>query len=388
MTKQDLALYLHIPFCKTMCSYCAFNTYTELDDLIPAFVAALANEIRIVAAANPQLPLKTIYFGGGTPSLLSPQDYHTLFRVLRDHFTLVESPEITLEANPNDLSLDYLRELREIGFNRLSIGMQSANPEVLQLFNRRHDTAMTIQAVDFARQAGFDNLSLDLIFAAPNETLDSWQKTVQQALDLKPEHLSHYELMFKGGTELTKQVKAGKLAVPDEDLAADMYDCATDMLKSAGYEQYEISNWSKPQRESQHNLQYWRNLQYLGLGPGAHGFAGGVRYIVLRHPQKYIEKLQTPLKAYKFPRTPAISKATIVDKDTDRSETLMMGLRLTKEGIQRAAFQARFGQDILEIFAPTIERFVNLGLLHIDETCLRLTEKGRLISNPIISEFI
>ena len=388
MDTQQFSLYLHIPFCKTMCTYCAFNTYVDLDDLIPAFVQALAREIRIVATANPEMSLKSIFFGGGTPSLITPQQYRVLFQAIRESFVLAPDCEISLESNPNDLTEAYLSQLRAIGFNRISIGMQSANPDVLTLFNRRHDMAMTRAAVSAARAADFDNISLDLIFASPHETLATWRATLREAIALEPHHISHYELILKGGTELTERVKTGDLPAIDDDLAADMYELATEMLQRVGYRQYEISNWSRDGYQSQHNLQYWRNLPYLGLGPGAHGFADGVRYIVTRSPQKYIDSLQTVASDYAFPRTPAVSKATVVDRKTDMSETIMMGLRLTQEGIDREAFRQRFGADIVDLYRTTIETFVGYGLLHVDDERIRVTEAGRLLNNAIIRELI
>lgn len=389
MTNPKFSLYLHVPFCRTICTYCAFNTYAGMDDQISPFVAALAQEIRWLAAHAPAMPIGTIYFGGGTPSLLTPEHYAVLFKTLYESFTIDSDAEISLEANPNDLNLAYLTALREVGFNRISIGMQSAQPTELELFHRRHDVPMVTAAVEAARGAGFDNLNLDLIFGIPNQTMASWQQTLDHAIALGPQHFSLYGLELKGGTALTKDVKAGLLPTPDDDLAADMYEWASTLLPQAGMQQYEISNWCVPGYEARHNLQYWRNLPYAGLGPGAHGYLGGARTIVMRHPERYIEAMQkSPTKADVFPRTPATSKVSPIDAKMEMSETIMMGLRLTQEGIERADFQARFGVDLVTLHQATIDKFVRRGLLYVDDVRVRLTEQGRFVSNAILRELV
>ena len=386
--QQPLSLYLHIPFCRTLCSYCAFNVFTGRDDSFDAFVDALATEIRLAGRANPGMPVHTVFFGGGTPSLLSPDHYRQLFDALHQSFTIQDNAEICLESNPNDLDAPYLAALRDIGFNRISIGMQSANAAQLTLYQREHTMKMVEDAVRYARETGWQNISLDLIYGAPDETLADWSQTVEQALALQPDHISMYGLTLEGNTPLKDAVDAGTLPEPDDDLLADMYEQGSQMLASAGLQQYEISNWALPGYESQHNLQYWRNRPYLGLGPGAHGYANDVRYIVMRWPEKYIQTLQADCESLPFPRTPVVSKAVPVDRETEISDTLMMGLRLTKEGIQRNVFQARFGVDVLDLHAATIKKFEEYGMMYHDDEVVRLTESGRLVSNAIISEFI
>jgi oxygen-independent coproporphyrinogen-3 oxidase len=360
-----------------------------MDAIIPEFVAAFIKELAYPALSQPQMPVHTIFLGGGTPSLLTPEQYQQIFAAIHEHYAVAPAAEISLEANPNDLSLDYLAGLRAAGFNRLSIGMQSAIEQELRLYNRRHDGAMVAAAVDMAKAAGFNNISLDLIYGTPHQTLPDWEMTLATAIGYQPQHISLYGLELKGGTPLTKDVKMGKLPQPDDDLAADMYDMATEKLAQAGFEQYEISNWCLPGFAAQHNLQYWHNLPYLGFGPGAHGYAGGCRTIVMRLPQRYIAALQDQNeKKIIFPRTPATSKITRVTREADIAETIMMGLRLTKEGIQRAVFAARFGVDMLDLHRPTIEKFVNYGLLEVTPNLIRLTQAGRLVSNAVIREMI
>ena len=263
---SDLSLYIHIPFCDHRCSYCAFNTYTELEHLIPAYVEALCAELDCVAIGATGRRVHTVYLGGGTPSLLSAAQCERVLSQVRRSFALADDAEITLEANPDDLNEAYLRDLKRLGANRLSIGMQSANKTILRLFERQHDLEAVERSVEYARRARFDNINLDLIFCSPGETLTEWKGTVDALLRYSPEHVSIYGLELKGGTRLRQQVDAGELPKPDDDDFADMYEHASDALAEAGYAQYEISNWRRPGNECRHNLQYWRNLEYIGVG--------------------------------------------------------------------------------------------------------------------------
>jgi oxygen-independent coproporphyrinogen-3 oxidase len=381
-----LAIYLHIPFCRTKCTYCAFNTYTNLDSLIEPFVDALVHEIRI--ASKPNQKVHTVFFGGGTPSLLTPEQIKRILTAIEASFSVLPDAEISLEANPNDITGDYLSELRRIGINRLSLGMQSANLSELTLFARRHDNDQTVQAVSAARAAGFDNLNLDLIYGVPHQTLSNWDWSLQQMLTLQPDHVSLYALGLEDGTPMQEWVAKGRLPTPDDDLTADMYELATEKLANAGYEQYEISNWSKPGHQCRHNLQYWRNLPYAGFGPGAHGYADGVRYSTILSPQRYIKALQDSSASYIFPNTPATHETVIVDRAEEIAETLIMGLRLTQEGINRQTFDQRFGIDLVELHRPIIEKYVTYGLLHVEDEVVRITQQGRLLSNMIFRELV
>lgn len=388
MDEQTLSIYLHIPFCRTMCSYCAFNTYTGMEAIIPAFVDALEKEIRYLANAKLDRPVGTIFFGGGTPGLISILQYKQLFLALQESFEILPDAEISLESNPDDLTLDYVQGLRTIGFNRVSMGMQTSNAQELKLFNRDHTHQQVIEAVHNLKSAGFDNISMDLIFGSPQQTIDTWRETLQATIALDIQNISAYNLILEGNTPLKDDIDAGNLPVPDDDLAADMYDLMTEMLSDARFEQYEISNWSKPGFESRHNIQYWHNAPYLGLGPGAHGFADGVRYIVMRAPQKYIDAMNTNGEKLAFPRTPAVSKAIQVSREDDMQETILMGMRLIKEGLSRERFKARFGVDIVELKQEAIEKHVEYGLLEVLNDRIRLTQTGRFLSNAVIRDLI
>ena len=382
------SLYLHIPFCRIKCTYCAFNTYVNLDNLIEPFVQALIKEIQIVGRGKPEQQLHTIYIGGGTPSLLTAEQLQRILTAISNEFDVLPGSEISMESNPSDLTSEYMASVRAVGINRLSIGMQSANETELKLFERRHDLDAVLKAVEAARKGGFDNLNLDLIYGIPQQTLADWEKSLQVLLSLQPEHVSLYALGLEDGTPLKTWVENGKYPAPDDDLAADMYDIATDMLGRAGLDQYEISNWSKSGLECKHNLQYWRNLPYPGVGPGAHGYADGVRYSTILSPQRYIKLMNEASYDFVYPRTPATDQATVVDRESEIAETLIMGLRLTQEGIHRDTFRERFGEDLLDVHPETIARYEKHGLLYVDDDIVRITQRGRLLSNMVFRDLV
>ncbi len=392
------SIYIHIPFCKQRCSYCDFNTYAGVEMLIPRYMQALRQELKFVALSAPaRLPIHTIFFGGGTPSLISAVEFEKVFKSISEFYNLINDVEVTIEANPGTLSLEYLQDLRSMGVNRLSLGMQSSQPSELHLLERQHDFSAVVQSAGWARQAGFENLNLDLIFGIPYQTLESWQATLQLAINLTPEHLSLYALTLEKGTPLEDKVARGLVSTPDEDLAADMYELAADMLDKAGYFQYEISNWAKRDREGEllsclHNLQYWRFLPYLGFGAGAHGFANQTRTANVLAPARYIELMTTEQREEElvFPASPAAAEVSAVDRQRAIGEYMLMGLRLVQEGVSEQDFQERFKTSLEDEFGPVIEKLIKKGLLeHIhDKQLLRLTQRGRLLGNQVFREFI
>jgi len=399
---QAHSLYLHIPFCHHRCSYCDFNTYSGMESLIPDYVRGLCQEIRYIARSSPhKIPIQTIFFGGGTPSILPIGEIERIFSAIEREFELIEGLEISLEANPGRLSVEYLKSLRDFGVNRISLGMQSANPQDLLLLERQHDFQMVVSAVRMLRKAGIDNLNLDLIYGLPYQSLDSWQRTLDSGISLKPDHLSLYALTIESGTPMGSWVKKGLLSEPDADIAADMYEYAGARLATQGYELYEISNWARRDSGGQlmtceHNLQYWRNLPYLGCGAGAHGFAGGRRTENELNPQKYVQALADSVEAssrdkYKFPQNPALKNSTVITRDREMKETMLMGLRLTKEGVARAPFRDRFGVDLKDEYKAEIEPLIKSGLLvwdHSEGGRLRLTHRGYLLGNQVFMQFV
>ncbi|GAB4420357.1 MAG: radical SAM family heme chaperone HemW [Anaerolineales bacterium] len=411
-----LSIYLHIPFCRHRCAYCDFNTYAGQEENLSAYVDALCNEIQALTESDAEKrQAHTVFFGGGTPSLLSPFHFEKILSKIQIVFDLVD-PEITIEANPGTVSLAYLRELHTLGINRISFGVQSANPGELRMLERAHSYFDVINAVTWARQAGFYNLSLDLIYGLPHQTLDSWSATVKLAAELCPEHFSLYALTMEHGTPFGRWSARGLISTPDPDAAAEMYEWADGFLAEQGYQQYEISNWAKddcessdvdrlPSRACAHNLQYWRNRDYLGLGAGAHGFAVGVRYSNVLRIKTYIDRLTHPashIPQRQFPLTPA---AVHAHKNTLREtmqETLMTGLRLTREGVSDADFRARFGVGIEEAFPDEVNELLTLNLLEWKELpsprgrgerdgkhrSLRLTPRARLLGNQVFIRFV
>jgi oxygen-independent coproporphyrinogen-3 oxidase len=390
--ERPLSLYLHIPFCQVRCAYCDFNTYAGLDDLMAPYAKALAAEIRLVRAlAGDRLPAHTVFFGGGTPSLLALELLKEIFAALRDAFALTDGCEITLEANPGTVAPAYLEGLRVLGVNRISFGVQSTHASELKLLDRLHDFEDAVQAVTWARAAGFDRdsqgLNLDLIFAVPHQTLAMWQASVLRVLALEPEHLSLYALSLEHGTPLRSWVQRGLLPMPDPELAADMYAWAAETLAAHGYDQYEISNWARGLYQCRHNLQYWRNLPYLGFGAGAHGCAGGWRYSNVLAPAAYTARLQSGTLC-DFPFSPATVERTTRTRADEMGETMMLGLRLTQEGVRAADFQQRFGISLDQAYGRTLRRLVALGLLVWDARGVCLTPGGRLLGNRVFREFV
>jgi oxygen-independent coproporphyrinogen III oxidase len=398
---QSISIYIHIPFCTRRCGYCDFNTYAGLEGLISSYCQAICREISILSSSvKERLPISTIYFGGGTPSLLPINEIQKILLILNKDFNVEGSVEISFEANPGTVTKEYLVQLRLLGVNRLSFGMQSANPSELVLLERQHLVIDIKNSVEWARIAGFNNLNLDLIFGLPNQEINAWVTSIQAALSLHPEHLSLYALTIEKGTPLYHKVIEGFLPEPDQDLAADMYDYACIKLSEAGYSQYEISNWALFNQNGNlfschHNLQYWRNLPYIGIGAGAHGYINHIRTENVLKPGEYINRLNfTKLlndENLSFPRTPATKQITIIDNETEIGETMMMGLRLVREGVPNKKFKKKFGVSLQQRFGPQINRLIEIGLLEWagDEMdALRLTNNGRLLGNQVFKEFI
>lgn len=383
-----LAIYLHIPFCQARCTYCDFNTFAGLARLMAPYLRALQREIRLVGGAGVH-SADTLYFGGGTPSLVPAHDLAATLETCAAAFAVAPDAEISLEANPGTVSLDYLRALRGAGVNRLSLGMQSANARELRLFGRQHTLADVRAAVRMARAAGFDNVNLDLIYGIPRQTLRAWQHSLNEALTLDPEHLSLYSLSIEEGTPLHRRVVVGELPAPDPDRAADLYEWASNHLAAAGYEQYEISNWARPGFACRHNVHVWRNYPYLGFGAGAHGYAGSTRYANVTWPATYIARIEAQQQPLPFPLSAAADEVHTVDEQQAMAETMLMGLRLVQEGVAARDFRQRFGRDLWDVYGAQLDRLIGVGLLErTPDGRVRLTPRGRLLGNRVFVEFV
>jgi oxygen-independent coproporphyrinogen-3 oxidase len=376
---QTVSLYLHIPFCHTRCHYCDFNTYAGMLPLREPYVRALLHEITL-AGEMAHLPngnlrrTRTLFFGGGTPSLLTVEQITRLLERCHQAFALDEGAEISLEANPGTLDREQLQGLRAAGVNRLSMGAQSFDAGLLQTLGRIHSPEEITQAVHFAREAGFTSLNLDFMFGLPDQSMRHWQETLDQALKLRPEHLSLYSLIIEEGTPFFTWTHEGRITPGDEDLCADMYEYAEERLRTEGYENYEISNWSLPGHQCRHNLTYWWNLPYIGMGAGAHSFFAGKRFSDVLDPQVYIRQL----KGGQMP----IAESEEVSKLQEMTETCFLSLR-TATGLHLPTFMERFGESFDTFVGERLRTVEEAGLLTRERDWLRLSEHGRLLGNEV-----
>jgi oxygen-independent coproporphyrinogen-3 oxidase len=390
----DLALYLHIPFCTSKCGYCDFNSYEGLGHMVPDYTEALIQDLELWAPAARDHQVRTIFFGGGTPSLTSIDDMTAITAAIRDRYDISPDVEWSLEANPGELTREHLEGLRALGVNRLSIGVQSLHDDELALLDRQHTAARAIEAIAAARHAGFDNLNLDLIFGLTEQPLARWQDTLERALELTPEHLSCYALTVEPGTALYYQVAKGQLEEPDPDVVADQYEWTRDRLAEAGYEQYEVSNWARPGHACRHNLVYWRAEPYLGLGAGAHSFFAGRRFANIDAPNRYVEAVRESADeraATGRGTLRQIAGGETPDDATLRADAMILGLRLV-EGVSTAEFTERFGVTPEAAFGDAITRHLASALLERAPTPegerLRLTPRGLLLANEVFVDLL
>ncbi|HLI89328.1 MAG TPA: radical SAM family heme chaperone HemW [Ktedonobacteraceae bacterium] len=376
---ETVSLYLHIPFCHTRCYYCDFNTYAGLLPLREPYVRALLTEIELAGAmarrsdGSPRRA-RTIFFGGGTPSLLSVEQIARLLAACSGAFVLDEDAEITLEANPGTLTPAQLGGLHAAGINRLSMGAQSFDAGLLKTLGRIHSPQEIVEAFQHARAAGFSSINLDLMFGLPGQTMQHWRETLDRALDLRPDHLSLYSLIIEEGTPFHTWVHEGRITPGDEDLCADMYEYADERLQHAGYINYEISNWALPGKHSRHNLTYWQNLPYLGMGAGAYSSFGGRRFSNEREPREYIRLL----KARRLPEV----ESEEIDGEQAMSETAFLALR-TASGLHLPTFEKRFAQPFSRFVGERLRVVEEAGLLEQEGEWLRLSKRGRLLGNEV-----
>jgi oxygen-independent coproporphyrinogen III oxidase len=386
------SLYFHIPFCTTRCGYCDFNTYAGVNYLIPNYVNALCNEIEIYGLlSEPHPEVHTLYFGGGTPSLLRPENLEKILRAVSQVYDVLHEAEITLEANSGSVDLEYLQGLRGLGFTRISFGMQSAHENELAVLNRKHNFEKVAQSVLWAHEAGIPHISVDLIFGIPGQTLESWKNSLISALNLPIDHVSLYSLTIEKDTLLKKQIEEGEIELPDEDLAGAMYEFAIDLLPELGFFQYEISNWAKnPDGRSLHNMQYWKCQPYYGFGAGAHGYIDHYRYENIPGILAYISSLKT-IEQNDMHQISSQFRGNKLTRWEEMQEYMMLGLRLTQDGISRSEFKGRFLYTLDEVFGRTIEKLVKAGLLEdhpVLKDRVRLTRRGILFGNRAFVEFV
>lgn len=375
-------IYVHIPFCKYICPYCDFNVYAGQEDLIPAYVDALLAEMRLARDVHPMTAAApTLFIGGGTPSLLPAAEIARIVDGARRILNLAPDAEVTMESNPEPLDHAYLSDVRAAGVNRLSLGVQSRQKAGLKVLGRAHRAYQSDEAFETAREAGFDNVSLDFIFGWPGQTVEDWRDDLRTILQWNPEHVSLYSLIVEPGTPMERAVERGILQPVDDDGAADLYELAVETLGEAGWEHYEIANWARaPGLRSRHNQLYWQNGEYFGIGAGAHGHLAGRRASNIRLPGRYIDAA----RAGQLP----VATSEQIDPATAMGETMMLGLRLLVDGVSQADFESRHGHDLRQHYGATIDRFVELGLLQWTGERLRLTPHGMLVANDVCAEFL
>ncbi|MDN5729105.1 MAG: radical SAM family heme chaperone HemW [Corynebacterium casei] len=372
--KDTFGLYIHVPFCATRCGYCDFNTYTpgELGsprDLTGPYLDALERELEL-AAAKVNRPADTIFVGGGTPSLLGGEGLTRVLNAARNTFGISEGAEVTTESNPESTSPEFFAQIKDAGFTRVSLGMQSAASHVLQVLERAHTPGRPFAAAKEAKAAGFEHVNLDMIYATPTETDDDVRRTLDLALETGVDHISAYSLIVEDGTRMARKVKKGELPMPDQDTMARRYDIIADTLDNAGFGWYEVSNWAKEGGECRHNMIYWRDHDWWGAGPGAHSHLGDQRFYNVKLPGRYINMVGAD-------ELPIADTETLTDSE-HHMEKIMLGLRL-REGIDRTLLSDKA--------QPMIDGFIDRGLL-ADDTSLHVTRSGRLLADGIITDLL
>lgn len=375
---EKLGIYIHIPFCRSKCDYCDFYSLAGAEERMDAYQKALLLHMKETARVAGEIPVDTIYFGGGTPSYYGDKRLRELLKAVKKLFQVEKDAEITLEANPDSVTFKSLRALRRAGFNRLSMGLQSACPSELAAVHRPHSVEQGDAAVVAARAAKIQNLSLDLIYGLPGQTEESWHNTLEHALSLNPEHLSCYGLKVEEGTPMARRVEAGEV-LPDDDTQAELYLWTVERLAQAGYEQYEISNFAKPGFASRHNLRYWLTRPYIGFGPGAHSDFGGRRYSWIRDLEGYIKGV--------LEGGSLLDSEDLIPQRERGGEYLMLRLR-TARGVEEWEYRGSYYMD----FAPIEQRLQEFSAQgwaeKTPEGRWRLTPKGFLVSNQLIGDLL
>jgi len=382
-----LAIYVHIPFCAKHCAYCDFNTYVEKSrsELVNKTVLAIRRDIEQTATETEtetetnSRSIHTIFFGGGTPTFLSGEQLSSILNTIRNCYDVAADAEISSEANPGSSDSEKFNEMRQAGFNRLSIGVQSFDDQLLIALDRFHTSSDANSALEAAGRAGFASLNLDLMFGLPHQTLALWAESLQIAQHRKVDHLSLYALTLEPGTRFERLHTGGKLPLPDEDVELAMYEQSIESLQRAGYTHYEVSNFAKPGHQCRHNLVYWHNEEYIGFGPGAVSYLHGCRYKRERLPGMYCSKVDS--------QKSLIVESEQLNAEGALGETMMLGLRL-RSGIDTTRITDRFDIDPLQQYARQISKLVKLELLEQQGTNLKLTHRGLLLANTVLAEFL
>ncbi len=373
------SLYIHIPFCLSKCPYCSFVSYPGMDKLYRRYVAALLREAQWLHHNTSTPPISTLFLGGGTPTILTGRELAEIVSCCQELFAFSGQPEISIEANPKTIDLEKLSLLRHSGINRLSIGVQSFNDKELQLLGRPHSAEDAAETVRMARAAGFDNISLDLMYGLPGQDHKSWQQTLEYAIALRPDHLSLYELTVEQGTLYHLRLEQGLLNLPDEENMVIMDQLTATLCQQGGLAQYEISNYARLGYECRHNINYWQNGPYLALGAGAVGCVDGRRQQKTCDPRRYCEQIESGQSA--------VQEEECLERTASFRETVVMGLRMTC-GVSKTQLQQRYEMDLHDYYGDTLIRLVNQGLVEMTTSHLRLTARGRIFANQVMAKLV
>lgn len=370
-------LYIHVPFCTKRCLYCDFFSNTEMKYKEP-YVTALIREMELRKGYFGKEPLETIYFGGGTPSQLQPHDFERIFDAITRLFDIGPSPEITLEANPDDMTAEYVKQISTLPFNRISMGVQSFKEEDLRFLNRRHDRQQALRAVELCKENGLSNISIDLIYGLPGQTLQDWEANLDTAIRLDIPHISAYHLIYEEGTALYKLMKAGKISPVEEDTSVALFSTLIDRLTANGYLHYEISNFARPGMFSRHNSSYWTGSSYLGIGPSAHSYNGEARQWNVASLPAYLQAIEKG--------TPDVEIETL-DINTRYNDFIITGLR-TMWGVKFDEIQQKFGKEKLIYCQKQATSYLKQGLLIEKDGTLTLSKEGIFVSDGIMSDLL
>nr|WP_302828875.1 radical SAM family heme chaperone HemW [uncultured Bacteroides sp.] len=370
-------IYIHIPFCKTRCIYCDFYSTTR-SELKKRYIRALCQELRMRQDYLEGATIETIYFGGGTPSQLDEEDFRLVFSTIGEVYGLEDTKEITLEANPDDLTEEYVAMLRHLPFNRISMGIQTFDDTTLKLLNRRHNAAQAIEAVGRCRRAGFENISIDLIYGLPGETDERWERDLEQAVSLNVEHISAYHLTYEEGTRIYELLQTHRIREVDEESSVRFFSTLIDTLGAAGYEHYEISNFCRPGKHSRHNTSYWKGIPYLGCGPSAHSFNTHTREWNIASLEEYMHGIETDRRKF---------ETEYRDRATCYNECIMTCIR-TQWGVPLEYVEQEFGTEMWQYCMDMATPHLESGKLKIEDNHLCLTREGIFISDGIISDLM
>ena len=370
-------IYLHIPFCKTRCIYCDFYSTTR-SEAKDRYVSALCKELQLRKSYLGNEPVETIYFGGGTPSQLSREDFEKIFSTIKKEFNLEQCKEITLEANPDDLSPEYIKDLSSLPFNRISIGIQTFNEQTLRLLKRRHTAGQAIRAVKECRLAGFQNISIDLMYGLPGETPESWEADLEQAISLNVEHISAYHLIYEEGTPLYEMLLKHKVEEVDEESSVDFFALMIERLTQAGFQHYEISNFCQPDKYSLHNSSYWTGKKYLGCGPSAHSFDGNTRQWNVSSLDQYLDGIEKDIPAVEIEK---------LSTNTRYNDFVITSLR-TMWGLSLNRLEEEFGTELKQYCLDNAQNYIDTGKLKMRDETLFLSKEGIFISDGIMSDLL